>query len=340
MNLKELSHHLGLSQTTVSRALGGYPEVKEATRARVLAAAARNNYRPSRSAISLATGRSMAIGHVIPLSSNHEMVNPIFSDFVAGAGEVYARAGYDILMSVVSDGDELEAYRQFAIKGAVDGVILHGPRRDDPRISLLQDIGLPFVVHGRGPENTPAYSYVDVNNASAFRRATGLLLELGHRRIGLVNGLETMDFALRRRRGYAEALERAGRGLDPDLMHSAEMTEGAGYGATKDMLALADPPTGLVLSSILMGLGAQRAVQEAGLRLGQDLSIVLHDDVLSYLGNGGARPVFTAMRSSVRAAGVRCAEILLEQIANPDQTPVQEIWDSELILGTSTGPKP
>ena len=87
MNLKELSEHLGLSQTTVSRALGGYPEVKEATRQRVEAAAARFNYRPSRSALNLATGRSMAVGHIIPLSENHEIMNPIFADFIAGEGD-------------------------------------------------------------------------------------------------------------------------------------------------------------------------------------------------------------------------------------------------------------
>ena len=101
MNLKELSRELGLSPTTVSRALNGYPEVSEATRRRVVEAAGRLNYRPNMRARSLATGRAMAIGHVIPLSSRHEMMNPIFADFIAGAGEIYARNGYDMLLSIV-----------------------------------------------------------------------------------------------------------------------------------------------------------------------------------------------------------------------------------------------
>jgi LacI family transcriptional regulator len=87
MNLKELALKLGLSPTTVSRALNGYPEVNEVTRERVVAAAKRHNYRPNTRAIRLATGRAMAIGHVIPVASKHEMVNPIFADFIAGAGE-------------------------------------------------------------------------------------------------------------------------------------------------------------------------------------------------------------------------------------------------------------
>ena len=93
MNLKTLAQKLGLSPTTVSRALNGYPEVSETTRARVSAAAKAANYHPNTQAKRLATGRAMAIGHIIPISDRHEIVNPGFADFIAGAGEVYARKG-------------------------------------------------------------------------------------------------------------------------------------------------------------------------------------------------------------------------------------------------------
>ena len=86
MNLKELATNLGLSPTTVSRALNGYPEVNEATRERVVAAAKRHNYLPNTRAIRLATGRAMAVGHVIPISTKHEIVNPVFADFIAQIG--------------------------------------------------------------------------------------------------------------------------------------------------------------------------------------------------------------------------------------------------------------
>jgi LacI family transcriptional regulator len=232
MNLKELARELGLSQTTVSRALNGYPEVAEATRRRVAEAAERLNYRPNTRARSLATGRSMAIGHVIPLSTKHEIMNPIFADFIAGAGETYFRCGYDMVLTVVNDSDEARVYRELATKGAVDGLIVHAPRTGDPRIALLKEIGLPFVVHGRTSTGDGDYDWVDVNNRRAFQRATEFLLDLGHRRIGLVNGLETMDFAARRRDGYLRALR--GRGMvaaDDALMASDEMTESYGYRA-------------------------------------------------------------------------------------------------------------
>jgi LacI family transcriptional regulator len=339
VNLKQLAQIVGLSQTTVSRALGGYPEVRETTRLRVQEAARAHDYRPSRRATSLATGRSMAIGHVIPMSNNHEMVNPVFSDFIAGAGEVYARSGYDMLLSVVRDQDEMQAYRDLATKGAVDGIILHGPRQDDPRIDLLTQIGLPFVVHGRATQSPAQYSFVDINNFSAFRRATDLLLDLGHRRIALVNGLERMDFARRRRAGYEQALTARGLHPDPILMSAQEMTEHYGHSAACALLDSSTPPTAFLVSSIISAIGVRRALHDRGLVLGRNVSIVTHDDALSYLGNGRDVPIFTATQSSVRDAGRRCAEILLAQIRHGvSMPPVQEVWECALHLGHSTGP--
>ena len=338
MNLKELSEVLGLSPTTVSRALNGYPEVSEATRRKVKAAASAHGYRPNSRARGLATGRSLTIGHVIPISSKHEMVNPIFTDFIAGAGETYARAGYDMQLSIVSDEDEEHAYRDFAAKGKVDGVIVHAPRAPDPRIEFLTEIGLPFLVHGRAT-NEADYSWLDVNNKSAFKRAAEFLLDLGHRRIALINGPEGLNFAVRRRAGYEEALAGAGVAPDAALMTSEDMTETYGWRAANDMLARAAAPTAFLVSSIISGIGVRRAAQDHGLTIGRDVSIVVHDDEISYLRNEGAPPMFTATRSSVREAGRRAAELLLEMIAKPGETR-QELWEAQLIVGASTGPAP
>ncbi len=340
MNLKELAAKLGLSPTTVSRALNGYPEVNESTRERVMAAAKRHNYRPNTRAIRLATGRAFAIGHVIPLATRHEIVNPIFADFIAGAGETYSRNGYDMVLSVVPDENEEDAYRDLKARGSVDGMILHAPLMNDPRIALLHDVGLPFVVHGRATGADLPYSWVDVNNRRAFLRATEFLLDLGHSRIGLVNGLEHMDFAIRRRSGYADALAARGIALDPALMSSDEMTEVAGYRAAGRMLDLPDPPTALLAASMISGMGVRRAVEERGMEIGRDISIIIHDDDLSYMKNGEDVPIFTATRSSVREAGRLAAEMLLSLVAEPAQGPQTRMLEAELIIGQSTGPAP
>lgn len=340
MNLKELAECIGLSQTTVSRALNGYPEVSEKTRRRVTDAARQYGYLPNARAKRLATGQAMTIGHLLPVSKEHEMVNPIFSDFIAGAGKRYAENGYDLMLSVVKDEDETETYRDLARRGAVDGVVVHGPRIDDARIALLTELGLPFVVHGRSSDVQAAYNWIDVNSRSAFERATSFLLDLGHRRIGLINGLADMDFAARRFNGYKNALTTAGLEVDDRIVSHGEMTETYGYTRTNALLDLDTPPTALLVSSIIPAIGARRALGDRGLCPGKDISIVVHDDDLSYFRNDGDVPTYTATRSSVRSAGAATADMLLAAIQNPDQPPQHLLLEAELTLGQSTGPAP
>ena len=340
MNLKELSLHLGLSPTTVSRALNGYPEVSERTRRRVLEAAERHNYSPNTRAKRLATGRAMTIGHLLPMSREHEVVNPIFADFIAGASKRYSESGYDLLLSVVRDEDEKETYRQLATRGAVDGVVVHGPKVNDTRIDMLQELRLPFVVHGRSSDVSQDYSWIDVNNRRAFARATSFLLDLGHRSIALINGLASMDFAMRRRLGYTDALQERGITPDESLMSQGEMTETYGYDTTCALLERPVPPTALLVSSIIPAIGARRAISDFGLQMGKDISVVVHDDDLSYFRNEGDVPTYTATRSSVREAGWHVADMLLETIKSPDAAPRHLLLEAELTVGQSTGPAP
>lgn len=340
MNLKTLSAKLGLSQTTVSRALNGYSDVSERTRKRVLQAAEQYNYRPNAGAQGLATGRSRRIGHVLPLNGEHQMVNPVFGDFIAGAGEVYANSGYDMLLSVVDEQAEDKAYRDIAGKRSVDGFIIHSPKIGDTRLQLLTELGLPFVVHGRFSDSISEYCYTDINNRRAFARATEFLLDLGHTRIALLNGWESFDFAARRRAGYEEAMDARGFDADPALMSHGEMTETLGHTEALRMLAQPNPPTAFLVSSIMIAIGVRRALDDLGLTIGRDVSVVAHDDVISYLDNGNALPVFTATRSSIKAAGARCAEMLIARINAPDAPVTTELWEAELTLGQSTGRVP
>lgn len=338
MNLKQLSEMLGLSQTTVSRALNGYPEVSEKTREKVRKAALAANYQPNTKARSLATGRTMTIGHVIPVSTQHEMVNPVFGDFVAGAGEVYAAENYDMMISLVPDSDEEQHYRDLKTRGNVDGIVVHGPRMADSRIALLTELGLPFVVHGRASEIETPYCWVDVPNIRAFEEVTQHLIELGHSRIALINGVEWLDFATRRRDGYEKALRNAGLTPDPALCFSADMTEANGFSAASAMLATNDPPTAFVVSSMITAFGARRAIEAHGGRLGDDISIVTFDDDLSYLRNGTTEaPIFTAVQSSVRAAGRQVARMLLDRISRPLVAPEHHMMDIRFVNGTTSG---
>jgi len=340
MNLRDLSAVLGLSQTTVSRALNGYPEVSEATRERVATAARLHNYRPNTRAKGLATGRAMAIAHVIPMNSHHEMVNPVFADFIAGAGEIYARHGYDMMLTMTGDREEAKLYRDIRAKNAADGVIVHAPRLVDERRALLDDIGLPYVVHGRFGGDTTGYNWLDMNNRRAFARATAFLVELGHQRIALINGLEDMDFAARRRDGYVSALAQHGISSDPTLMVACEMTEYNGYDATMALVSGRNAPTAILTSSMIMAMGVRRACHERRLRLGRDISVISHDDDLSYFRDSGPVPAFTALRSPVREHGRLAAAMLLRVIDDPTCAPLTQMLEADFSVGQSTGPAP
>ncbi|WP_116131431.1 LacI family DNA-binding transcriptional regulator [Tropicimonas sp. IMCC34043] len=341
MNLKDLAAMLGLSQTTVSRALNGYPEVSEATRVRVRDAAQQYGYRPDSRARSLATGRAMAIGLVIPMSAKQEMVNPVFADFIAGAAETFAARGYDLVLSLVANADEERAYRAPTTRGRVDGLLMQAPLTSDRRIAVLQQTGLPFVVHGRTSDHDDSYSWLDTDNTTAFRAATRHLLEFGHRRIALLNGVEEMDFARRRHLGYSQALSESGIAEDPALIACQFMTETYGHAAAARMLDQPAPPTAFLCSSLLVALGARRAIEARGLKMGRDVSVVTHDDGLSYFPNGDpGAPIFTSTHSSVRDAGHLSADMLMRIIDDPDCAPLQTLLTSTFVIGHSSGPAP
>ena len=339
MNLKQLSNQLGLSQTTVSRALNDYPEVNEDTRQRVKLAALKHNYRPNTRAMSLATGKAMAIGHIIPMHSNIEVFNPIFAEFIAGASQTYAAQGYELILTMANSEDEEANYRSIASKGSVDGVIVHAPRFNDSRIPLLQNLGLPFVLHGRDSYNdSSSYSWIDINNRRAFYQATKLLIDLGHQNISLINGRETLNFARRRREGFCDALGDEGLQATEDFMYSGDLTEANGFNAASDALAQANRPTAFLVSSYVGALGVRRAIHNAGLKMGKDISVIIHDDELSFFHNNGDTPQFTATRSSVRDAGARAAQMLIDIIDNPANGPITELLEARLTIGASTGP--
>lgn len=337
MNLKELAAHLNLSPTTVSRALNGYPEVNEETRKRVDEEARRFGYRPNTHARRLATGRAHAIGYVLPADKSL-MIDPLFSDFVSGATDVYAAHGFDVMLHAGGQEEEISVYHRYAQGGTVDGVVVLGPRLGDNRIDVLNTLKMPYVVHGRVGPSEDGYAWLDIDNYGAFHRATKLLIDLGHKRIGLINGYEDFNYANERRRGYEKALSERGLKVDPQVTFSGMMTEENGYRQTKRILLSSNRPTALILGSMLLVAGAMRAINEMRLLIGQDVSLIAHDDGLPFLNASSLVPSLTTTSSSIQAAGARVAQLLLNMITDPEADQPHELWPVDLIVRGSTGP--
>ena len=335
MNLKQLAKELGLSQTTVSRALSGYPEVKPETRRRVVEAADVLGYQPNVAARGLATGRSGSIGLV--LRGGGEF-GPHMTEFLGGVGERLAHDEIDVSVTTVdSYEDEVRTYRRLAQTKRVDAVILHSPTPADARAKLLSELKLPFVLHGRTEIDRPV-AYLDIDNRGSTRAATRHLIDLGHRRIGLLNGPAGMTFAEHREQGYREALLKAGIKVTPHLIFNGRFTDEIGFRETHEFLDRHPRPTAFIAGSMMSALGVMRAIRSRGLMLGKDVSLIAHDDVFAYLNADNMVPSITTTRSSMRAAGFRVAELILQLLGGASPASIHELWPVELVVRASTGP--
>ena len=188
MKLKELAEQLGLSQTTVSRALNGYPEVNKATRERV-----------SRAALNLATA-PMPMPVASPLdgsarsafscrTTRSERFGPHTSEFLSGLAERLSQDEMDLLISPVINNDEISAYRRLISSKRVDAMIVTHPTLMDERVAMLIEAKFPFVLHGRTNIDAP-HAWLDIDNTGAFHQAASHLLDLGHKHIAMIDGLK------------------------------------------------------------------------------------------------------------------------------------------------------
>jgi LacI family transcriptional regulator len=340
VNLKELSQMLGLSQTTISRALNGYPEVNEETRQRVMKAAKETGYRPNRAAQRLATGKAGSIGLIMPISPDHSS-DMHFAEFQSGLAEASIVHDFHFVIMPSKAEDEEQAIRWLVASGSVDGYYLAYVREKDPRIAMAKSLSLPFIVHGRSFGIDLDYPFLDVDNEGAFFDATRFLLQLGHKRIALLNGQADLDFAHRRRLGTERALAEKGLLLDPRHTRHSFMGDEQGYRGMKEILSGPDRPTAVLCASTVLALGAVRAMNELGLKLGVDISLIAHDDELPLLKPENFSTPLTTTRSSLRAAGKRIGDRLIAMINQTEPAPPeQELWKVELVVRASTGPAP
>lgn len=339
VNLKQLAAMLSLSQTTVSRALNGYPEVAEETRRRVADAAKRHGYRPNPSARRLATGKAGMIGYIMPTGASVD-IDPHFVEFLSGLGDYARTHELDLALSPTTPEEEETTYRRVVANKQVDAVYISAPRHADRRIGLLEELGIPYIVHGRSEGLPFDYPYLDIDNDGAFAEATNLLVQLGHRRIGLINGDAEQTFAIHRERGVRRALKAHGLALADHDRRNVVMTEENGYRAARLLLEREDRPTALICSSLLLTLGIVRAMRDIGLSIPDDVSLVSHDDVFTFLKPEGFPVPLATTRSPIRAAGQRIAERLAARITGMETGPKEEVWPVDLVVRGSVASAP
>ena len=277
VNLKMLSESLGLSQTTVSRALGGYSDVSETTRQRVIEAANRLGYQPNPQARQLATGRADAIGIVYPFSAS-DIGDIRFGEVVSGLTERLAEHNLDLLIHSARPEFELETYRRLIDGRRVDALIVARTQVDDPRIRFLQERSFPYVAYGRTDSRIP-YAWFDFDNEAGGRLAAERLVQLGHRRIALVHAPLSLNFAMQRHAGFVAGLRAAGIEPDPELIIEVPINRIGGYEAALRLMAMEQAPTALLVDNNVSGVGALRALGDQGWKPGRGMSLIVYDGI-------------------------------------------------------------
>ncbi|TIV26118.1 MAG: transcriptional regulator, partial [Mesorhizobium sp.] len=231
-------------------------------------------------------------------------------------------------------------YRRIVANRQVDAVYISSPRPADRRLALVNTLGIPFIAHGRSEGLDFDYPYLDIDNEGAFHEAARLLLQLGHKRLALINGNERETFAIHRERGMRRALAASGLMLSERHIRSVTMTEENGYRAARRLLEEAEPPTAIVCSSLIMALGVVRAVRDLGLTIPGDLSLIAHDDVFPWLRPENFPVPLSTTRSSIRLAGARVAERLAARISGLEEGARGEVWPVDLVVRGSVAGAP
>ncbi|MGQ0710062.1 MAG: substrate-binding domain-containing protein [Rhodoferax sp.] len=334
MNIKELAKALGLSTSTVSRALNGYHDVNPQTRTRVAEMAQQLGYRPDAGARRLVRGRSDAIGMVYSAALEN-MGNPQFLETAAGLAQRLEVAGLDLLLAVAEKETELAIYDRLFNGGRVDAVIVPNTRVQDPRIAHFLARGYPFVAYGRTAV-CAHYSWFDFDNDLGSHLAVEHLAGLGHRRFAYAHAPLELNFAYQRHRGFMTALERVDLQCPPQHQLGGVIDRRSGLEAAQRILALNPRPTAVVVDNNLGGVGVLRGLANAGIRLGQDMSLVVHGDVppdtLLY-----GLEVTTVSQPTARRSGETLAEMALQVVHGDSHAPLQILRAPVLVVGSTTG---
>lgn len=335
VTLKDVAAAAGCSVTTTSRALGGYDDVNEQTRERIITIAKELGYQPNVLARQLQAQRADTIGFVFPQAA-HQPDDDFFSLLMKGISYVASNNQFDLLVSSqLTQEDELRAYQRIAAGRRVDGVIVARTLRNDPRIKYLKNNNYPFVVSGRSaPDEPDDFPYVDADSQAGIRQVVAHFIGYGHEHIGFISSPPELAFTEYRLHGYRDALTAANLPYRADYVVHGDLQRESGQQAAEALLRRHPQITAIVSSNDAMALGAMAAVQSIGKQVGVDVAIGGFDDIplARY-----SVPGLTTVRQPIYHIGELVAEMLIQIINGeaPEETGI--LLEPKLIVRDSSG---
>lgn len=329
--IRDVARLAGVGVGTVSRVLNESPRVDPATRQRVLATIDALDYVPSATARRLSTGRTGAIGVVVPF-----LTRPSVVERLRGVEAALSHTAYDLVVFNVETPERRDTViRHLVHHDRVDGLIILSLSPHPAEVARIARAGVPTVLvdaHHR------SFTRVVTNDALGGHLAASHLIGLGHRRIGFLGDDPQMRFRFSpsrlRRMGVARTLHAAGLSLSPSYVRTGGFRDAARRIAS-DLLQLPVPPTAIICGSDIEALGVLEAARTTGVAVPGDLSVVGYDDIdiASDLG-------LTTIRQPLAASGRRGVELLLLTMGAGEARQVREVLPVELVVRTTSGPPP
>lgn len=305
--MRKVAERADVAISSVSRVLSGHPDVSPQMRARVMAAVAELEYEPDFLAQSLRRGQTLSVGFVVG-----DISNPMLSGFVHGSESELRKAGYSLLL-MDSEKDPALDVRSigFFETRRVDGMLLSLVSESAPGLlPALRGVGVPIVLVDREVPEDIGASSAQSDHASGMVAAVRHLLDLGHQRIALVNGPRDIAPGRARERGLRLAVEDRHRGIEATVVPGSLSPE-HGAAATRQLLDGANPPSAIICGGNQLLVGCLRVLNERGIQVGRDLSLVTCDEVPV---SEFFQPPIAAITRDPAEVGRTAAELLMRRL--------------------------
>ncbi|NLW20160.1 MAG: LacI family transcriptional regulator [Clostridiales bacterium] len=310
VTLKEIARQCGVSVASVSKAINHMPGVGAQTAQRIRDTARALGYLPNAAAQALKTNRSFNIGVLLEDDDNHGLLHQFFVSVLDGFRVVMEEQGYDLMLMNRTVGKRTISYLEHCRHSNLDGVFVACIDFSDPELLELANANVPLVSIDHTYEG---HHSVYSDNVDGVYQAVLYAHERGHRRIAYISGAPA-GVTSKRLEGYHKALSELGIAPRADYhVYSRYRDIHRTYAATQQLLALKEPPTCILMPDDYASHGGQLAIQNAGLRVPQDISIIGFDG-LEYF--KFISPRLSTVAQNATAIGEQAARLLLLAIEN------------------------
>ncbi|GAB4127788.1 MAG: LacI family DNA-binding transcriptional regulator [Roseiflexaceae bacterium] len=328
--LKDVAAHAGVSVATVSRVINGGPYITERVQALVLASMQALGYEPHALAQSLRTGQTQSIGYVVS-----DIANFLFSTIARGIDDTLQPQTYTMVLATSRSDPEHEiAVIRHLQRRRVDGLILSLADETNSQLnSYLAKQHVPLVLLDRDLPGLAADRVV-VDHASGITAAVEHLLQLGHRRIGLITGTNQTRPGREIRQAFEHACQAHALITPPEYLAVGPPSEAFGLEALKRMLALPQPPSAIIAGGAQISIGVLYALRQHSITLPTQLSLIAYDDTDA---TELYTPSICVVARDVYAIGQVAASLLLERLQDPQRPYQTQLIPTQLIIRGSTG---